>query len=157
MIGDDQIIEIVEVVGVDPGTTFRAVANPINEVLEFATIDAGVEDFGNLVFLFAGIVHDWSGWRIRIAGRKGIGSIRFQERNMEDGMDLHAFWKLEAIGCSTDFGEDLVGTEEEVFEFLAWSSSRDMEAAKADLVAGREVGIRRSLSIGVSLVDFLGG
>ena len=74
----------------DPGSgvVCTLVALPSNQVAELtlqAVVDFGVQDFGDLVLLFVVDLHQRR--RLDFAVRNGAGLVRFELRDVEDGVD----------------------------------------------------------------------
>ena len=84
----DRVSSIVHVVGRFPRTLRYIVPDPVDEVKNLAPHDLGVENFGHLIFWLA--VH--SDWRRRRhdTTRIGIGIVRLEKADVEDGMDGNA-------------------------------------------------------------------
>jgi hypothetical protein len=82
-------VVVVEVVCGNPAALFGAVAYPVDQVLKFPAEDTGVEDARDFVFFFPFGVDDGWGWRWSGAGWKSVGTMRFEERGVEDRVNAH--------------------------------------------------------------------
>ena len=67
---------------------------PIDEILELAAADPGVENLTNLE-LWQTVHLDEKGNSLN-ATRKRVGHMRLQEADVEDGMDVHAGGEVES-------------------------------------------------------------
>src|ERR1700675_439418 len=75
---------------------------------------------------------------------------------MKDGVDrVHSFGKPERERMSTNLSNDIEGAEVLFSEFLRWSSRAKVLSFYKRLLSDLEVGCRRSLAIGWSLVTLL--
>jgi hypothetical protein len=96
----------------------------MDEVLELATVDAGIQDFFNLELL---VVVDDNGRR-RILSTTGdiIWANGLEERHMENWMDAHRGGKLETESCLAFLVCDWERTETLVVELVARASCLDI-------------------------------
>ena len=70
------------------------VPDPIDEILDFAAADLGVENL--MIFELRQTVHlDGKGDSLN-AAKKRVGHMRLQEADVEDGMDVHAGGEIES-------------------------------------------------------------
>lgn len=79
-----------EVFGGLPGGV--RVTDPTDKVLEVATNEAGIENLFDFE-LFVTVDNNWKGRRLNLTDKR-VGGDRFQERDVEDWMDLHRGGKL---------------------------------------------------------------
>jgi hypothetical protein len=105
---------------------------PMNEVLELAVADTGVQDCLDFK-LFLAVDDDW--WR-RILDTAGdiVRVEGLEKRDVEHGMDLHGRGKLEAEGCLANLGGDGERAESLVIELVAGTSRIDVASEKPDLI-----------------------
>ena len=76
--------------------------------MKSSTENARVEDTGDLVLLFSFGIDDRRGWGWGDSGWQGVGVVGFEERSMEDGMNVHGRGEGEAecrASNSLDDGE----------------------------------------------------
>jgi hypothetical protein len=79
-----------------PGTISGSISFPIDQVLEFGTIVAGVEDGVDEVMWSQGRIVVDKDWMKRTldAMRDGVRGMRREEGDVKDGMDLHSRRKM---------------------------------------------------------------
>jgi len=144
----------------DPGGGIvRAlVAFPSNQVSKLAlqvVIDSGVQDLGDLVFLFVVDFHRRGG--LDLAVRNGAGFVGFKLRDVEDGVDgTHVFGELDLDGVGTRASDDLVGTKVFLGELLGRSSSFNKLGEEEYFGSDRKLRRRYAVAIRRNLITLLG-
>ena len=132
----DEVLGVREMFGWFPRSTRDRPVLPVNEVLDLAVTDTGVQDCFDFEFFLA-VDDDW--WRrILDTARDIVGMEGLEKRDVEHGMDLHGRGKLEAEGCLANLGSDGERAETLVVELVAGASRSDVASEEPDLIPDLE-------------------
>ncbi|KAL8187201.1 UNVERIFIED_CONTAM: hypothetical protein K2H54_038822 [Gekko kuhli] len=100
-----------------PGAIVRAIAFPVDEVLQVAPVYPGIEDLLDLVLFF--LIHQdrwwWCSGCIPVGIRRGC---QLEEGAMEHWVDPEVVGQEQTKGNRVDLGDHLVGADEPCAEFM---------------------------------------
>lgn len=132
----DEVLGVREMFGWFPRSTRDRPVLPVNEVLDLAVTDTGVQDCLDFEFFLA-VDDDW--WRgILDTAGDVVGMEGLEKRDVEHGVDLHGRGKLKAEGCLANLGGDGERAETLVVELVAGASRVDVASKEPDLFTDLE-------------------
>lgn len=136
-----------------PSTFGDWIVLPVDQVFQLVVADSGVDYFFN--FIFGGVVDNnrWKGFRS--SAGDGIRCMRSETGDMENGMDLHGGWEVEAVCAGSNFAYDLVWSDASEIQLLGWAFGGDVGSVEENGCANGEVGIIPDMLIVLSFVPFL--
>ena len=142
----DRVSSIVHVVGRFPRTLRFIVPDPIDEVKEPAPHELGIQNCGHLMVWRA--VHNDRRWRRHDTTREGVGMVRLEEADVEDGMEFHRGRQLQAIRRGADLAQNRKRTQTTDIQFGGRTSGSDVAPGQPYFLTRRKYRSWFALPIG---------